>query len=123
MTAKIHSTITAGLAALLGLCAAAALVMLGYRAMYDGRIYPGVSVRGVELGGLTVEEAASVMADRLPDGAAQTIELRAGEQSWQLSRAEAGQACCYANTAAAAYEVARSGLWYERLAAPWRVRF
>lgn len=123
MTAKIHSTITAGLAALLGLCAAAALVMLGYRAMYDGRIYPGVSVRGVELGGLTVEEAASVMADRLPDGAAQTIELRAGEQSWQLSRAEAGQACYYANTAAAAYEVARSGLWYERLAAPWRVRF
>jgi LysM repeat protein len=120
--AKIHRTVTAGLAGVLGFCVALGLVVLGYLAVYSHRIYPGVSTHGTELGGLTVDEAASLLTSRLPDPTSQTIELRAGEHSWSLSWADTGWAYDYADTAAAAYEVARGGVWHEQLVAPWRVR-
>jgi hypothetical protein len=120
--AKIRRTVTAGLAGVLGFCVALGVVVLGYLAVYSHRIYPGVSVRGTELGGLTVNEAASLLTDGLPDPTNQIIELRASERSWSLSWADTGWAYDYVDTAAAAYEVARGGVWYEQLVAPWRVR-
>jgi hypothetical protein len=120
---KIHKTIIAALAAVLGFCVALGLVLLGYPAVYSHQIYPGVSVRGVDLGGLTVEEAASMLESRLPAPTTQAIELQAAEHSWSVSWADIGRAYAAVDTAVAAYEVARDGAWYERLAAPWRVRF
>ena len=120
---KIHKTITAALAAMMGFCVALGLVILGYPAVYSHQIYPGVSVHGVDLGGLTVEEAASVLENHLPAPTTQAIKLRAAERSWSIRWADVGRAYDWTKTAAAAYEVARGGTWYERLAAPWRVRF
>ncbi len=119
----IQRTVTAGLAAILGFCIAAGLVMFGYLIVYDQRIYPGISARDVALGGLTVEEATSVLRARLQGAGAEAIDLRAGGGTWRLSWAEAGRTHDHAGTAAAAYEVARDGTWYERLVTPWRVRF
>ncbi len=119
---RIQRITTAGLAALLGFSVAAGVVMGGYLAVYGHRIYPGVSVRGTQLGGLTVEEAASVLARRLPDATNQAIELRTGERSWRLSWADAGRAYDWGATAAAAYDVAREGAWYDRVLSPWQVR-
>jgi LysM repeat protein len=98
------------------------IVALGTLAVYNHRIYPGVSVHGAELGGLTVDEAASLLTRRLPDPTSRAIEMRADEQSWSLTWADAGRTYDYADTAAVAYEVARDGVWYERIVAPWHVR-
>jgi hypothetical protein len=108
---------------LLGICVALGLVMLGYLAVYAHRIYPGVFVNGVDLGGLTVKDAASLLKSRMPNPASQTIDLRAVDDSWSISWADVGRAYDGTGTAVAAYEVARGGTWYERLAAPWCVRF
>lgn len=97
--------------------------MLGYPAVYSQQIYPGVSVYGVDLGGLTAEEAASLLDSRLPVPPPRTIELRAAEHSWPISWADVGRAYECTDTAVAAYKVARGGTWHERLTAPWRVRF
>jgi hypothetical protein len=111
-----------GLVALLALCLVAGGGMFAYPVTYDDRIYPGVSVHDVDVGGLAVDEATAVLIEGLPDPAAQVIELRAGEQAWSFSWADAGQGYDYAGTAAAAYLVARQGPWYDWVPSAWRVR-
>ena len=96
--------------------------MFVYPVTYDDSIYPGVSVHDVDVGGLAVDEATAVLIEGLPDPAAQVIELRAGEQAWSFSWADAGQGYDYAGTAAAAYLVARQGPWYDWVPSAWRVR-
>jgi len=111
--------ITVGLAAL---CAVLVVGAIAYPIACGGRIYPGVSVQGVDLGRLTVEEATVILVERLPDPAVQGISLRAGERSWRLSWADAGRTYDYAATAAAAYQVGRGGRWRERVLSAWRIR-
>ena len=113
-----------GLAALLFLCIVAGGGMFAYPVAYDDRIYPGVSVHDVDVGGLAVEEATAVLVEGLPDPAAQVILLRApgNEQVWPLSWADAGQGYDYAGTAADAYLIARQGPWYDWIPSAWRVR-
>ena len=111
--------ITVGLAAL---CAVLVAGAIAYPIACGGRIYPGVSVQGVDVGGLTVDEATATLVERLPDPAVQGISLRAGEHSRRLSWADAGRTYDYAATAAAAYQVGRGGRWHERILSAWRVR-
>jgi hypothetical protein len=98
------------------------VVVLAYPVLYSNRIYPGVSAGDVAVGGLTVEEATSLLTDKLPDPGGKAIELQAGEQSWKLSWAETGRRYDYAGTARAAYQVGRDGLWTEHVLLPWRIR-
>lgn len=112
-----------GLVALFAVCVLASVGILAYPVAYDGCIYPGVSVRDVDVGGLTVKQATTVLIEGLPDPTAQMIRLRVGERLWQLSWAGAGKGYDYAGTAAAAYQVARQGPWYEQISLAWRVRW
>ncbi|MGD2178890.1 MAG: peptidoglycan binding domain-containing protein, partial [Anaerolineae bacterium] len=114
--------VTTGLLALLSACIALMVVVLAYPVVYSKRIYPGVSVGDVALGGLTVEEATPLLIDRLPDPNTRAIELQAGERSWQLSWAETGRGYNYAATATAAYRVGRDGPRGEQALSPWRIR-
>jgi lipoprotein-anchoring transpeptidase ErfK/SrfK len=114
--------VIAGLAALLIIILVAVGGIAAYPIVYNGRIYPGVSVRDVDVGGLTQEEAIAVLAASLPDPAAQVIQLRADEHLWQLSWADAGMGFDYTGMAAAAYQVARQGPWYEQVSPAWDVR-
>jgi hypothetical protein len=98
------------------------VVVLAYPVLYSNRIYPGVSVGDIALGGLTIEEATSLLLDKLPDPETHAIELQAGERSWQLSWAETGRGYDYAGTATAAYRVGRDGAWKEQVLSPWRIR-
>ncbi len=113
----------ASLMVLLTACALAGGGMFAYPLTFDDRIYPGVSVYGVDVGGLTVGEAATALTDGLPDPAAQVIQLRVEERVWQLSWAAAGQGYDYAGTAALAYQVGREGAWYEQVLSAWRIRW
>jgi hypothetical protein len=122
VVSKLILRVTTGLLALLAVCMAVIAVVLAYPVLYSNRIYPGVSVGDVALGGLIVEEATSLLMDRLPDPETRTIELQAGERSWQLSWAEMGRGYDYAATAMAAYRVGRDGAWKEQVLSPWRLR-
>ena len=89
---------------------------------YRDQIYPGISVHGVDLGELTVDQATALLASRLPDAASEGITLRAGDHSWRLSWADAGQGYDHAGTAMAAYQIAREGTWHQRVFSVWQVR-
>jgi hypothetical protein len=113
---------TAGLAIMIAVCLVVGAGAMVYPIAYSDRIYPGVSVHDVDVGGLTVEEATAVLIESLPDPSLQGIGLRAGEHFWRLSWADTGRAYDYAGTAIAAYQVAREGRWYEQILPAWRVR-
>jgi hypothetical protein len=111
------------LAGVLFLCIVAGGTLPAYPISYAERVYPGVSVRDVDLGGLTVEEATAALIEELPAPTTQVIELRAGDQAWPLSWADVGQGYDYAGTAEAAYRVGRQEPWYDWVLVAWRIRF
>ena len=114
--------VAGGLAILLATCASAGAAALAYPLAYRERIYPGVSIHGVDVGELTVEEATALLMERLPNPAAQEIGLHAGEHFWQLSWSDVGQGVDYDGTATAAYEVARNEPWPEQALMVWQIR-
>ena len=111
---KSHRTpwvLLAGILAAVGLCVGAgglALAAQTYGDHYAGRIYPGVTVYGVDLGGLTVDEAAALQSE-LPAPTALPLTLRAGERTWSRSWADLGIYFDPPATAHLAYQVGREG--------------
>jgi vancomycin resistance protein YoaR len=95
------------LLALLVVVLALAIPML-YRQAYQGRIFPGVSVGGIGLGGLTPKEAGSQLtaAGVVPTA---LISVRADDRSWTLETGISGLVFDPRATLAAAYAVGRSG--------------
>jgi len=86
-----------------------ALAARAYSQHYAGRIYPGVNVYGVDLGGLTVDEAAATLESALPDVATLPLTLREGERVWSRSWADLGLCFDSLATARLAYPVGRRG--------------
>jgi vancomycin resistance protein YoaR len=82
---------------------------LGYQLLYAGRIFPGVSVAGVDLSGLSRDEAAVRLNETLSYPITGKILFRAGEQAWMASPAQLGMVFDPSSSAVAAYELGRSG--------------
>jgi lipoprotein-anchoring transpeptidase ErfK/SrfK len=80
-----------------------------YHQRYLGRIYPGVSIYGVNLGGLIVDEAAARLQASFPDPAVLLVTLRDGERTWSRSWADFGIHLDPQATANLAYQVGRVG--------------
>lgn len=57
---------------------------------YADRILPGVSVDGIDLGGLTAAEAERVLTDHYASASGVSYTLRAGNQSWTYTAADLG---------------------------------
>ena len=95
------------------LFAAAGAAGLGlYASSYSGRVLQGVDVSGVDLSGLSVEEARARLDDRFAAYAAAPLTLAAGEQTFQLTPAEAGAQLDSAATVAEAMAWGREGsIW------------
>ncbi len=88
-----------------------------YRADHSGRIYTGVAIQGVDVGGLTTEEAAVALRDASAYSSAGSITLadpRTGRE-WTFSPAELGIVVDAQATADAAFDVGRSGGPFRRL--------
>lgn len=95
----------------LGLLLLAAVSLLAwYQWRYSDKIYPGVSVAGVPLGGLTVDEATSAIKDALTPYPGPNVTLRFGEHRWLLSPDDLGVTVDASATAAQAFAVGRHGL-------------
>ncbi|WP_374687131.1 peptidoglycan binding domain-containing protein, partial [Promineifilum sp.] len=87
-----------------------AVAMSLYRAQHSGRIYTGVTIGGVDLGGLTVEEAQAALAGAAQTGASAVTLVDPGSgQEWDFAPAQLGIQTDVAATAQAAFDVGRSG--------------
>lgn len=82
---------------------------LGYQLVYAGRIFPGVSVAGVDLSGLTRDEAALKLNQKLSYPLTGKILFRDGEKVWVASPAELGMVFDPSSSAGTAYQLGRSG--------------
>lgn len=85
----------------------AAMLLAGYQISYDGLIYPGVSVWGVDLSEKTPAEAALALNGQFTYPQMTTITFRDGENVWPVSAAELGIHFDVERTVQAAYEVGR----------------
>jgi len=82
---------------------------LGFQLVYAGRIFPGVSVAGVDLSGLTRDEAAVKLSQTLSYPLNGKILFRDAEKAWVASPAELGMAFDPSSSAATAYDMGRRG--------------
>jgi hypothetical protein len=82
---------------------------LGYQLLYAGRIFPGVSVAGVDLSGLTPSDAAGKLNQALSYPINGKILFRDGEKAWVVTPAELGMVFDPSASAMTAYGLGRSG--------------
>ena len=95
---------------------------LGYQLVYAGRIFPGVSVAGVDISGLTPSDAAVKLNGALSYPISGKVLFRDGEKAWVASPAELGMVFDPSSSAVTAYDVGRSGGLFGALAGQIRAR-
>ena len=83
--------------------------VLGYQLVYAGRIFPGVSVAGVDLSGLSPQEAALKLNQTLSYPINGKVLFQYGDKAWVASPAQLGMAFDASSSAQAAYRLGRSG--------------
>jgi len=82
---------------------------LGYQLLYAGRIFPGVSVAGVNLSGLTPSDAAVRLSETLSFPINGKVLFRDGEKAWVATPAQLGMVFDPSSSAMTAYRMGRSG--------------
>jgi vancomycin resistance protein YoaR len=83
--------------------------VLGYQLLYAGRIFPGVSVAGVDLSGMTPSDAAVKLNQTLSYPINGKILFRDVEKAWVATPAELGMVFDPSSSAVTAYRLGRSG--------------
>src|SRR5512136_1038505 len=63
---------------------------VGYQLLYAGRIFPGVSVAGVDLSGMKPSDAAVKLNETLSYPITGKILFKNGEKAWMASPAQLG---------------------------------
>jgi len=116
---QILAAVLGGLSLFLG---AVILWTLGFQLLYAGRIFPGVSVAGVDLSGLAPSEAALKLNQTLSYPHSGKIVLRDGEHVWVVAPAQMGMAFDASSSAQAAYQLGRSGGLFASLDGQLRAR-
>ena len=81
---------------------------LGYQLLYAGRIFPGVSVAGVDLSGLNPQEAAAKLNSTLTFPLSGKILFREHDKFWSASPVELGMVFDASASAQSAFEHGRS---------------
>jgi vancomycin resistance protein YoaR len=108
-TPVLPQIVTALISGMTLFLALALIWTLGYQLLYAGRIFPGVSVAGVDLSGLSRDEAAVKLNQSLSYSITGKILFRDGEKAWIASPAELGMVFDPSSSAVAAYRLGRSG--------------
>ena len=84
-----------------------ALGVFIFRAVYNDRIYPAIAVGDVNVGGLTVDEAADAVEARAADLEQGTIAFSYNGQTWTPSLSQIGASVDVDTSVDAAYELGR----------------
>ncbi|MFZ3080319.1 MAG: VanW family protein [Bellilinea sp.] len=87
----------------------------GFQFWFGGRTYPGVTVAGVSVGGLSPAEAAGVIQAKITFPEKGRILLQDGENAWLVAPREVGLFLDPGASATAAFEYGRSGSLIDRL--------
>ena len=116
---QILTALIGGLMLFLG---AVLLWTIGFQLMFAGRIFPGVSVAGVDLSGLSPTEAATKLNQTLSYPYTGKIVLRDGGRVWVVTPAQMGMAFDASSSAQAAYKLGRSGGLFGSLDGQMRAR-
>jgi len=82
---------------------------LGYQLIYAGRIFPGISVAGVDLSGMTPQDAALKLSQTLSYPISGKVLFRDGSNVWVASPAQLGMVFDPSSSAESAYRLGRSG--------------
>jgi len=90
-------------------------MVLGYNMYHLGRVYPGISVAGIDLSGLSPDQAAALLAQRLTYPEEGRITFKLGQQAWVARPAELGLYLDAQTSAEAAYSTGRHGNLFARL--------
>jgi vancomycin resistance protein YoaR len=85
-----------------------------FELIYADRIYPGVWIWNVDVGGMPVEEAAEVL-DRSLEFDVPLVVLRRGEQVWPVRPVDLGFRVDPIASLAPAYRIGRDGSWVDNL--------
>ena len=85
------------------------LFAVGFDLYHTGKIYPGVWMGGINLSGLTTEQAATVLSERLTYPETGKIVLRDGQKVWVSHPADLGLSFDVQASAQAAYDLGRQG--------------
>ena len=85
------------------------LWVLGYQLIYAGRIFPGVSVAGVDLSGMSPQDAALKLSQTLSYPISGKLLFRDGSNVWVAAPAELGMVFDPSASAQSAYRLGRSG--------------
>jgi vancomycin resistance protein YoaR len=96
------------------------LLPAAYGYFYKGQIYPGVSVGGVDLSGMTSQQAAILLTQKLDYPQRGKIVFQEGTNIWTASPADLGVVLDAQTSALVAYNLGRNGAFSERLADYWR---
>lgn len=102
--------------AVLAICASA---VLADWLLYYNEVHAGVSVYGVDLGGMTEDRAVAVL-DRLVANAGPVV-LNNGDRSWSVTPGDVGRAMDVRGAVAEAMAVSREGNFFEDVATRFRL--
>lgn len=94
---------------------------VSFRMIYQGRIFPGLTVGWVDVGGKTPEQAVQTLQQEyvFPDQG--KIILQSGERQWEVSPAQLGFYFSETHNAEVAYYIGRKGGLEDRVAAQIRI--
>jgi len=87
------------------------------------KIHSGISVAGVELGGLSEEEATAALAKYAREAQADPIKLTAGGKTWSVKPTEIGATVDVAGAVTAAMDVTRDGNIFTNMGRRWKLYF
>lgn len=104
--AQIAAALVAGLIIFLSIII---IWVVGSQLVYAGRIFPGVSVAGVDLSGLSPQDAALKLNQTLSYPISGKVLFRDGDKVWVASPAQLGMVFDASSSAEAAYRLGRSG--------------
>lgn len=93
----------------------ASLAVLVFEWRHQSRIYPGVTVLGLDVGGLELHQAMTLLDQQLNPYQGEPLTLRYGQQSWRLSASDLGVSLDAPATAVSAYAVGRKATILESL--------
>jgi vancomycin resistance protein YoaR len=85
------------------------LLVIAFGWSHAGQIYPGVVVGGVDLSGMSQKQAELVLANRLVYPQSGKLVFQSGQQVWIAAPSEIGLALDARSSAAAAFNLGRSG--------------
>ncbi len=98
------------------------LWVISYQLLYAGRIFPGISVAGVDVSGLDPQTAALKLSQTLSYPISGKIVFRDGDKAWVASPAQLGMVFDASDSARKAYALGRSGGLFGSLAGQVRAR-